>query len=96
MTNTSTHPRRLLRSVAALLLGFIVVVALSVGTDQLMRVLGLLPPLNQPTPDSGALLLAFAYRSIYVIFGSYIVARFAPYAPMHHALISGLIGLVLL
>jgi hypothetical protein len=84
-----------MRSAGALLLGFIVVVVLSLGTDQLMRGLGLFPPLDQPMHASGLLLLAFVYRSIYVIFGSYIVARFAPYAPMHHALVSGLIGLVL-
>jgi hypothetical protein len=95
MKNTSRHPRRLLRSVGALLSGFIVVVVLSLGTDQLMRVLGLFPPLDQPMHHSGLLILAFAYRSIYVILGSYIVARFAPYAPMHHALVSGLIGLFL-
>jgi hypothetical protein len=95
MTNTSTPPRRLLRSVSALLLGFIVVVVLSLGTDQLMRTLGLFPPLSQPMYDSGLLLLAFVYRSIYAILGSYVVARFAPYAPMQHALVSGLIGFVL-
>ena len=95
MRNTSRHPRRLMRSAGALLLGFIAVVVLSLGTDQLMRALGLFPPLDQPMHGSGLLLLAFVYRSIYVIFGSYIVARFAPYAPMHHALVSGLIGLVL-
>jgi hypothetical protein len=95
MKNTSTHPRRLMRSAGALLLGFVVVVVLSIGTDQLMRVAGLFPPLDQPMHDSGLLTLAFAYRGVYVIFGSYLVARFAPYAPMQHALVSGLIGLVL-
>jgi hypothetical protein len=95
MKNTSRHPRRLLRSASALLLGFIVVVVLSLATDQLMRVVGLFPPLDQPMHDSSLLMLAFAYRSVYVIFGSYIVARFAPYAPMQHALVSGFIGLVL-
>ncbi len=81
MTNTSTNPRRLLRSAGALLLGFIVVAALSLGTDQLMHLLGLFPPLGHPVQGSGFLFLAFIYRSIYVIFGSYLVARFSPYAP---------------
>jgi hypothetical protein len=58
-------------------------------------VAGLFPPLDLPMHDSGLLILAFAYRGVYVIFGSYLVARFAPYAPMQHALVSGLIGLVL-
>jgi hypothetical protein len=94
MEMKTTH-RRLGRSAGALLSGFIVVVVLSVGTDQLMRVLGWFPPLDQPMHDLRLLLLAFVYRSIYVILGSYIVARFAPYAPTRHALVSGLIGLVL-
>ncbi|MDD1622055.1 MAG: hypothetical protein LUQ11_11295 [Methylococcaceae bacterium] len=95
MTNTGKSPRRLLHSAGALLLGFVVVAALSIGTDQLMHLLGLFPPLGQPVQGSDLLLLAFTYRSIYVIFGSYLVARVAPYAPMQHALVSGLIGLIL-
>lgn len=40
-------------------------------------------------------LLALAYRTAYAIIGSYIMARFAPYAPMRHAIIGGAIGFVL-
>jgi hypothetical protein len=39
--------------------------------------------------------LALAYRTVYAIIGSYIMARFAPYAPMRHAMIGGAIGFVL-
>jgi hypothetical protein len=53
--STSSPPRQWLRSVGALLLGFVVVVILSLATDQLARVLGLLPSLDQPAPESGAL-----------------------------------------
>jgi hypothetical protein len=87
-------PRRLLRSLGALLTGIVAVVALSLGTDMLMHVLGVFPPPGQPMRDSRLLLLAFAYRSVYGIFGGYLVARLAPYAPMGHALVSGVIGLV--
>ena len=93
--STSSPRRQWLRSVGALLLGFVVVVILSLVTDQLARVLGLLPSLDQPAPESGALVLPFVYRSMYVVLGAYIVARFAPYAPMGHALVSGALGLVL-
>jgi hypothetical protein len=93
--STSTPPRQLLRSVGALLLGLIVVVILSLAADQAARTMGLLPPLDAPAPESGALVLPFAYRSVIVVLGAYIVARFAPYAPMGHALVSGALGLVL-
>ena len=93
---SSTAPyRNLLRSGGALLLGFVVVVILSLAADQLARMLGLLPPLDAPAPESGALVLPFAYRSVIVVLGAYLVARFAPYAPMGHALVSGVLGLVL-
>jgi hypothetical protein len=72
-----------------------VVVILSLVADQVARMLGLLPPLDEPAPESGALVLPFAYRSVIVVLGAYIVARFAPYAPMGHALVSGAIGFVL-
>ena len=93
--STSTPPRHLLRSIGALLLGLVVVVALSLAADQLARMLGLLSALDEPAQESSALVLPFAYRSVIVVLGSYIVARFAPYAPMGHALVSGAIGLVL-
>jgi hypothetical protein len=40
-------------------------------------------------------LLATLYRVVYAIFGSYLTARLAPQRPMKHALVGGLIGLVL-
>jgi hypothetical protein len=78
-----------------LLLGFVVVVILSLAADEVARMLGLLPPLDAPAPEAGALVLPFVYRSVIVVLGAYIVARFAPYAPMGHALVSGVLGLVL-
>ena len=90
-----TSPRVLLRSAGALFLGLVVVVFLSLAADQVARILGLLPPLNQPAPEAGALVLPFVYRSVIVVLGAYVVARCAPYSPMGHALVSGALGLVL-
>jgi hypothetical protein len=39
-------------------------------------------------------LLALSYRIVYAILASYIIARMAPYSPMRHALVGGLIGFV--
>jgi hypothetical protein len=84
MTKPSTHPRRLLRSAGAVLLGFVVVIALSLGTDQVLHVLEVYPPWGQPMYDAGLNLLALSYRIIYDVLGSYITARFAPRNPMRH------------
>jgi hypothetical protein len=94
MTPTNTHPRRLGRSVAAVFLGFITVVVLSLGTDQVLHVLQVYPPWGQPMHDPGLNLLALSYRIIYAVVGSYLAARFAPLSPMRHALALGVVGLV--
>jgi hypothetical protein len=95
MTTTSTHPRRLLRSAAAILLGFFAVVVLSLGTDQVLHVLNVYPPWGEPMRDPGLNLLALAYRCVYAVVGSYIAASFAPHSPMRHALALGFVGLAL-
>jgi hypothetical protein len=94
ITNTGTHPRRLGRSVGAVFLGFIVVVILSVGTDQVLHVLKVYPPWGVPMWDPGLNLLALSYRIVYTILGGYIAAKFAPYAPMRHAISLGIVGLI--
>ena len=95
MTTTMAPPRHLLRSTAAVLFGFIAVVALSLGTDQVLHVLEVYPPWGQPMYDTGLVLLALSYRCVYGVVGSYIAARFAPRNPMRHAMALGGIGLVL-
>jgi hypothetical protein len=42
---------------------------------------------------SGLLLLATAYRTVYGIISSYVVAWLAPHKPMAHVLVAGLMGL---
>jgi MFS family permease len=88
-------PRQLGRSIGAILLGFVIVVALSLGTDQIMHVLGIYPPWNQPMNDTGDNALALSYRIVYAVLGSYVAARLAPRNPMRHAIILGIIGFIL-
>lgn len=95
MTDPSPRPRRLWRSIGAVVLGLVAVVALSLGTDQLLHTLGVYPPWGQPMYDTGLCLLALAYRSVYAVGGSYIAAKLAPSAPMRHAIALGVVGLVL-
>ena len=87
------RPRRPLRSIAAVLAGFAAVVVLSLGTDQVLHSLKVYPPWGQAMAD-GLFVLATAYRILYTIVGGYITARLAPHAPVRHAVILGLVGLV--
>ena len=95
MTRSGTPPRRLWRSAGAVLLGFFAVVVLSIGTDEVLHVLEVYPPWGQPMYETGLLLLALGYRIVYTIAGSYIAARFAPRHPMRHAIVLGVVGLVM-
>ena len=94
MPNTGDHPRRLGRSVLAIFLGFIAVVILSLGTDEVLHLLKVYPPWSVPMRDPGLNALALSYRIVFTILGGYIAARYAPYAPMRHAVILGVVGLV--
>jgi hypothetical protein len=82
------------RSIGALLAGFLAVVILSLGTDIVLRSVGVFPRLGEPMADA-FFVLATAYRTVYGVVGSYITARLAPDRPMEHALVGGLVGLVL-
>ena len=90
----SAPPRRLWRSAGAVAAGFVSVVILSLGTDQVLHVLEVYPPWGQPMNDPGLNLLALAYRCVYSVLGSYVAARLAPRAPMRHAVALGFVGLV--
>ena len=93
MTETR-HPRRRLRSIGAVLAGLLFVIIITTITDAILHATGIYPPWGLPMADS-LFLVAFAYRIVYGIAGGYITARLAPHRPMMHALILGLLGLVL-
>jgi len=94
MADTANHPRSIVRSVGAVFAGLLFIVALSLLTDVVLHATGIYPPWFQYMSDS-LFLLATAYRIVYSIFGSYLTARLAPHRPMLHALILGVIGVVL-
>jgi len=94
MTTTDAPPRRLGRSSGALALGFVAVVVLSLGTDEVLHVLKVYPPWNEPMYNSGLCFLALSYRIVYTVLGSYIAAQYAPHHPMGHALVLGVVGTV--
>lgn len=63
-------------------------------TDAALHATHVFPPLGQSMSDR-LFVLATAYRIVFSIFGSYVIARLAPNRPMRHALIGGIIGLIL-
>jgi len=89
------HPRRIGRSIGAVLAGMVAGVVLSLGTDIVLHAIGVFPPWGDSMVGfDGPLLLATVYRTVYGAAASYITARLAPGRPMQHALVGGFIGLV--
>jgi len=91
--NETHGSRRIGRSIGALLAGFFAGVILSLGTDVVLHTTGVFPPWGEPVAGP-LLLLATAYRTVYSVVSSYIIARLAPARPMQHALLGGAVGLV--
>jgi len=87
--NTTT-----LKSIGAVLAGFIFIVITHTGTDAILEGLGVLPKGNLFV-GTGLILLVLAYRTVFSLLGGYLAAKLAPRKPMQHALILGLIGLIL-
>ena len=81
------------KSAIALIAAIVVAVVLSLGTDELLHVLQVYPPRGQNMSDR-LFMLAIGYRTVYNILGSYIAARLAPNRPMGHAMVLGVLGLL--
>jgi hypothetical protein len=88
--------KRLLKSVGAVLAGFLVVVLLSTVTDAILESTGVLPPANQPGVYMATwmLVLALLYRSVYTLLGGYVTAWLAPQNPMKHVKILAILGTI--
>ena len=89
MTGTTSWSR----SVAAVLAGFVVTAALSLGTDVIMHASGVFPPWGQPMSD-GRFAWATIYRVAYTVLGGYLTARLTPRKPMAHVFVLGVVGVV--
>ena len=92
--NETNPPRRIGRSIGAVLAGMFAGIILTLGTDIVLHAIGVFPPWGQSMVGfDGPLLLATVYRTVYGVVGSYIIARLAPDRPMQHALVGGVVGL---
>lgn len=84
----------MLRSIGAIVLGFVVIGALALGTDALLRETA--PQFYGPggrVDHVGFLLFTQLYVVAYATFGCWLAARLAPARPMRHALALGALGL---
>jgi hypothetical protein len=85
----------MLRSVIAVVVGFIFIGLFSFGADFALR--SLMPGYFSPdgrVDNTSVLLLMMAYVMVFAVAGCYLTARLAPNKPMKHALILGLLGLI--
>jgi hypothetical protein len=91
--NGTYPPRRIGRSIAAVVIGVAAAIVLTLGTDFVLHASGVYPPSDQRVPDA-LLLLATAYRTVYGVAASYLTAWLAPHRPLQHAMIGGALGFV--
>ena len=81
-----------LRRIGSVVVGFVAIVVLSVATDEVLHRTGVMP--RTALFDTGLLILALAYRSLFSVIGCYLTGRLAPDRPVGHALALGVVGVV--
>jgi len=84
----------MLRSILAVVAGFVAIAVLSFGTSAALAAAGVVPPAGQPVMETGPLVLSTAYVAVFAIAGCWLAAYLAPARPMLHALILGGLGLL--
>jgi hypothetical protein len=83
----------MVKSIGAVVAGFLTVVLLSVGTDFILEFLGFFPPPSEAgLYVTWMLVVALAYRCVYTVLGGYLTAVLAPTNPTKHVVVLGVIG----
>ena len=86
---------KILRSIGAVVAGFVAVFVLAVLTDAVMMALHVFPAQDHPELYTDfQYLIIFAYTTIYSAAGAYLTARLAPSKPIAHALVLGVLGML--
>jgi uncharacterized membrane protein YeaQ/YmgE (transglycosylase-associated protein family) len=85
----------ILKSIGVLLLAFVGNALLSVLTDFLLERTGVLPNPERGLFETWAILLCLFYRAVYGVLAGFIIANLAPNKPVLHALILGVIGVII-
>lgn len=81
----------IVKSIGAVLAGFVVTAVASSATDMALESTGYLPTghIYAAVP---VVLSVIAYRTVFDVLGAYVAATLAPSQPMRHALILGALG----
>ena len=82
------------KSIWAVVAGVLVIIVVTTLVDIVLHATRVFPPMDQPINDALAL-LATSYRIVISISGAWVTARLAPEKPMKHAMILGVVGVVL-
>lgn len=83
-----------LKSIGAVIAGFIFIGITHSGTDAILESTGVLPK-GHLYVSTGLVLFVILYRAVFSLLGCYITAMLAPKDPMKHSLILGGIGTIL-
>ena len=86
--------KTIFKSIGAILAGMITGAILSIGTDFVLETIGIFPPPNKGFFIWWMLVLALIYRGVYTVAAGYVTATLAPNQPMRHAIILGIIGVI--
>ena len=78
----------IIKSIVAVVVGFVTVAGLSIFTDTLIAASGVFPA----QISTGMLVLALLYRIAYTVLGGYVTARLAPRVAMVHVWILAVMG----
>lgn len=81
------------KSIGGVVVGFIVILILSTGTDMILKRMGVLPDKHLFVSTELIPAVIF-YRAAYSLIGCYIAAKLAPRNPMRHALALGVVGVI--
>ncbi|HMJ08566.1 MAG TPA: hypothetical protein VK468_06155 [Pyrinomonadaceae bacterium] len=84
-----------LKSIGAVLAGLIFIFITHNAADYILESLGIFTPRDQKFDTTWMVVTATIYRAVLSVAGCYITAALAPSRPMLHAMILGVIGLVL-
>jgi len=86
--------KNVLRSLGAVILGFVLIAALSTVSDAVLESIGAIPKGKLPVYGAETTLIGIlAYRAVFSIAGCFLTAKLAPSRPLIHALILGALGM---
>lgn len=86
---------KILRSIGAVVAGFLACFVLAILTDVVLVATGLMPSPEHPELYRDGLYgLIFGYTTVYSAAGGWLTARLAPAKPLQHALVLGALGML--